>query len=62
MKPFLKNILIGLLALLWMGGSICGLVLAYGAKSLAAGISIVALSALAFPTIKKLVKGMNDAK
>lgn len=60
MKPTFKNLLRSLAILLWMGGIIIGLVLTIKVGSVAAILSIVALGALSFPTVKRIVSSMND--
>lgn len=60
MKQFFKNLIKALLVALWGGGIIIGLVLTIGVKSVAGILSILALGALSFPTVRRIVLGMND--
>ncbi len=60
MKPFFKNLLNALIVLLWMGGIIIGLVLAIKVKSVVAILSSLVLGVLSFPTVRRIVLGMND--
>ena len=62
MKPFFKNLINAALIALYGGGIIIGIVLTIGVKSVAGVLSILALGALAFPTVKKIALGMNKVQ
>jgi len=60
MKAFFKNLINALIVLLWMGGVVCSLIFALKAESLVVGLSVILLGILAFPTVRRIVLGMND--